>query len=184
MLYQCDKWGGTVRVSSAVGYRQIHFRWRWRVGHTRLSMEFVVTRIHLVSSAYIVTTLQVVGFIASGFLHVTVKRYLFSRTLTALYECFVFRGCPHVLGHLLRCEGIDLNTNCAFCSQLSLAPLWWIWGTEREGIQLLGSSLFFFFSPNVTAWKSKWVLSNWASFRSSVMMMLLCVLRSFPLSAC
>ena len=51
-------------------------------------MEFVVTRIHLVSSAYIVTTLQVVGFIASGFLHVTVKRYLFSRTLTALYELF------------------------------------------------------------------------------------------------
>lgn len=74
-------------------------------------MEFGVTKLHLVNSAYIVTTLQVVDFIASGFLHVTDKTYLFSRTLTALYECFVFRDSPNVIGYLLRCEGIELNMN-------------------------------------------------------------------------
>lgn len=76
-----------------------------------MCVEFRVTKLHLVNSEYIVTTLQVVDFIASGFLHVIGKRYLFSRTLTALYECFVFRGCPHVMGHLLKCEGIELNTS-------------------------------------------------------------------------
>lgn len=85
-------------------------------------------------------------FIPSSFLHVTDRIYSLRRTLAplALCKCYTFRGCLHAMAHLLRFGGVDLNKTWACkCSQLSLAPCWWIWGMQREGIQLLGSSFLF-----------------------------------------
>lgn len=78
------------------------------------SVESEVPKIHPESSEYIVITLQVVdiqiSFIPSRFLHQTDRSYPFPRTLAALalYKGYTFRGCLPFVGHLLRCEALDL----------------------------------------------------------------------------